>query len=87
METFVTFLILAAVLALGFYYRDALQALHGARRHPNGHKIVNKQRKDTRHGLHLILSIVTLGMWVPVWFLVGLWNALGPRRKSVTRVR
>ena len=28
----------------------------------------------TKHWLHLILSILTAGLWLPVWLIVGLSN-------------
>lgn len=28
----------------------------------------------TNHLLHLLLSLFTLGFWVPVWFIVALYN-------------
>ena len=27
--------------------------------------------KNTSHGLHIFLSIITLGLWVPVWILIA----------------
>ena len=33
-------------------------------------------RYRTNHLLHLILSIFTAGMWVPMWLLVTLSNAI-----------
>lgn len=35
------------------------------------------QRKmyKTSHGFHLIMSLVTLGAWIPVWIIVGIVNA------------
>ena len=27
--------------------------------------------KKTSHGLHIFLSIVTLGLWIPVWILIA----------------
>lgn len=29
----------------------------------------------TSHGFHLIMSLITLGMWIPVWIVVGIYNA------------
>lgn len=29
----------------------------------------------TSHGFHLVMSIITLGAWLPVWLIVGLVNA------------
>lgn len=34
------------------------------------------QKKRTSHVLHLILSLVTVGFWVPVWLLVALSNSI-----------
>lgn len=36
-------------------------------------------RTETNHILHLLLSIVTAGLWLPVWILASLNNA-GNRR-------
>ena len=40
----------------------------------------------TSHVLHLLLSILTVGIWVPVWLLVTLSNAI-ERRKIDYRLR
>lgn len=29
----------------------------------------------TSHGFHLIMSIITLGLWIPVWIIVGIYNS------------
>lgn len=29
----------------------------------------------TSHGFHLAMSIFTLGLWVPVWIVVGIYNS------------
>lgn len=29
----------------------------------------------TSHGFHLVMSIITIGLWVPVWIAVGIYNA------------
>ena len=34
------------------------------------------QKKRTSHVLHLILSILSVGFWVPVWLLVALSNSI-----------
>lgn len=28
-------------------------------------------RPETSHVLHLLLSIITIGLWLPVWFLIA----------------
>lgn len=38
-------------------------------------------RKPAHHGLHIIMSILTLGMWLPVWAVAA---AVG--RREVIRV-
>lgn len=38
--------------------------------------VVNpKKTYKTSHAFHLIMSIVTFGLWLPVWLIVGLYNA------------
>ncbi len=39
--------------------------------------VVVPQRKmyKTSHGFHLVMSIITLGFWLPVWLVVGIYNA------------
>ena len=34
------------------------------------------KKKSTSHVLHLILSIVTVGFWIPVWVIVALSNSI-----------
>lgn len=34
------------------------------------------KKKKTSHVLHLILSLVTVGFWVPVWIIVCISNAI-----------
>lgn len=38
--------------------------------------------KPTSHGLHLVLSIVTVGLWIPVWIGVAIFA--GQKSKLVT---
>ena len=37
-------------------------------------------KQGPSHILHLLLSLVTLGMWLPVWFLCVLLSAFEPFR-------
>lgn len=38
--------------------------------------VVNHQKVyKTSHGFHLLMSIFTLGLWLPVWLIVGIYNA------------
>lgn len=37
-------------------------------------------RKQCNHGLHLVLSIITFGMWLPVWVVM----AVVGRKETVT---
>ncbi len=34
--------------------------------------VVVEQKAKTNHILHLLLSLVTMGLWLPVWFLVSM---------------
>lgn len=47
---------------------------------------VTKARRETRHGLHLVLTICTFGLWAFTgWPVAWAWNRFGPRAKTVTR--
>lgn len=47
---------------------------------------VIKKRHETRHGLHVVLTILTLGGWALTgWPIAWLWNRFGPRRREVHR--
>lgn len=52
------------------------------------HKAVSKTRKKTSHGLHLVLTICTGGIWgLFVWLPLTLWHKFGPRKRTVTKYR
>jgi hypothetical protein len=38
--------------------------------------------KETRHILHLVLSVLTFGVWLPIWAV--LWLGMGMRRRLVS---
>ncbi len=38
-------------------------------------KTITKTPKKTNHILHLLLSIVSAGIWLPIWVIVALVNA------------
>lgn len=44
------------------------------------------EKYKTNHILHLLLSLITAGFWIPVWFLVALSNA-NERMKARGRIR
>lgn len=48
--------------------------------------IETKTPKDTSHLFHLLMTLMTGGMWLLVWFLVTVWHKAGPRRTYVTTV-
>lgn len=48
---------------------------------------VTKTRKSTGHGFHLLASLCTGGLWVPVWAGMFSWHKVGPRRRTVTKFR
>ena len=37
--------------------------------------------RRTNHILHLLLSIITVGVWLPVWILLGIFG--GEKRKVI----
>ena len=36
--------------------------------------VVQSPRRGTNHGLHLILTLITGGLWLPVWLIVWACN-------------
>ena len=38
--------------------------------------LAKRQSYNTNHILHLLLSIITVGCWIPIWVLVAISNAL-----------
>jgi hypothetical protein len=67
----------AAVLGVGattsFCKRCKLQTMH--------------VRPPTSHVLHLLLSLVTLGLWIPMWILVAISNSSQLRCATCGRER
>lgn len=44
------------------------------------------ERNKTNHPLHLVLTLLTCGVWaVTGWPAAWLWNKFGPRNKTVVR--
>ncbi len=42
------------------------------------HYLLEKRKKfETNHILHLLVSIFTIGLWIPVWVIVGICNSIG----------
>lgn len=52
---------------------------------PTEQVIITKSPRHTSHGLHLFLTIITCGLWAPVWFLMSITNKLD-KEKSVSRI-
>jgi hypothetical protein len=38
--------------------------------------VMLSKKKKTSHLLHLVMSIITLGFWVIIWFIVALSNSM-----------
>jgi hypothetical protein len=52
------------------------------------YRSVRKERKQTSHTFHLLMTIITAGMWgLFVWFPLTLWHKMGPKKRVVTRYR
>lgn len=47
---------------------------------------VTRQPRRTSHLFHLVMSLITFGLWLPVWALVAILNKVS-RDKVVTRYR
>ncbi len=43
-------------------------------------------KMKTSHILHLILSIITVGFWIPIWMIVGL-NSVIERKRIEGRIK
>ena len=41
---------------------------------------IKKQQYKTNHVLHLLLSIFTVGLWIPIWIIVGLSNSIEKKK-------
>jgi hypothetical protein len=51
-------------------------------------RTVTKSRRETRHGLHLLLTLCTFGVWAFTgWPVAWAWNRFGPRRVTTTYAR
>lgn len=51
--------------------------------YPHGGRSVIETPVETNHTFHLLASIFTLGLWLPVWLLVWAANK-GRKRKTVS---
>ncbi len=38
------------------------------------------EKQGTSNVFHLLMSVVTCGLWIPVWIFCGLLNGLSPMR-------
>jgi hypothetical protein len=53
---------------------------------PYPQKTVIKSRKGTSHTFHLIMTVLTCGLWgLFVWLPMWAWNAFGPRSRTTQR--
>lgn len=49
---------------------------------------MQKVRKQSSHTFHLLMTIITFGMWgLFVWLPLVCWHKFGPRKKVVTHYR
>ena len=46
-------------------------------------KTVTKSKRHTSHAFHLIMSLITFGLWIPVWIWMTCQNAM-IKEKTVT---
>jgi hypothetical protein len=45
--------------------------------------VMLSRKTKTSHVLHFFLSLITLGLWLPVWLLVGILNSIGNDRIDI----
>lgn len=47
---------------------------------------VAKTRTQTSHTFHLLMTLLTFGMWgIFVWLPITVWHWVGPRRRTYYR--
>lgn len=57
---------------------------HQGHQHWQGQQIL--RRRPTRHGLHLVLTLFTCGVWaITGWPIAWAWNRFGPRDATTIR--
>lgn len=69
----------------GHTWTDQLAPMQQQAPEPREQIIVTKSPMRTSHGLHLFLTIITCGLWLPVWFLLTITHKFD-KEKSVSRV-
>lgn len=70
--------------------RQAILAREVSKRVQGGYRVESQtatqavlvKGRRPNHVLHLILSLVTLGVWIPVWFFVACFA--GEKRQAIT---
>jgi len=53
----------------------------------NCKKMTQHTQPSTSHILHLLLSIITSGVWVVIWLLVGMSNSSSAQRTVCGRTK
>lgn len=38
-------------------------------------QVIVQQKRGVNHGLHLILTLLTFGLWLPIWILDAMFNS------------
>jgi hypothetical protein len=47
-------------------------------------RTITKERRQTSHLFHLVMTLITGGLWgLFVWLPITVWHKIGPRSKSV----
>ena len=50
------------------------------------YRSVEKTRRSTSHTFHLLMSLLTCGVWaILIWFPLTMWHKMGPRKKTVIK--
>ena len=44
------------------------------------------QKHRTNHILHLLISIITAGLWVPIWFIISITNSIS-RNQATDKIK
>lgn len=50
--------------------------------------VMKKEKYKTNHILHLLLALITMGFWIPVWVLVAVsnWNERTKVERKLSKI-
>lgn len=60
----------------GYQYPNHPQQQYGQHGYPmmQQQQVVVQQKRGVNHGLHFVLTVLTFGLWLPIWLIVAIAN-------------